>query len=67
MSKVIVSASLAGFLSYIDPETKTISKVLKGHNKPITALALTTDKTFAFTADSEGHIGKPIRTNMNFH
>uniref|UniRef100_A0A915E0F3 Actin-interacting protein 1 n=1 Tax=Ditylenchus dipsaci TaxID=166011 RepID=A0A915E0F3_9BILA len=53
---VVVSVSLAGFLSYIDPETCSVSKVLKGHQKPITAMVLSDDKKFALTGDSEGNI-----------
>uniref|UniRef100_A0A0K0FLN7 Actin-interacting protein 1 n=1 Tax=Strongyloides venezuelensis TaxID=75913 RepID=A0A0K0FLN7_STRVS len=56
LKKCIVSVSLAGFLHYIDPETGSVSKTLKGHNKPITALALSQDKKYAFTADFEGNI-----------
>lgn len=57
LNKLIVSVSLAGFVNYVDPETWSISKMLKGHNKPITAVALSQDKKFIFTADFEGHIG----------
>lgn len=58
LNDLIVSVSLAGFVNYIDPETSSISKILKGHNKPITAIALSQDKKFIFTADFEGHISK---------
>ncbi|KAI6233829.1 Actin-interacting protein 1 [Aphelenchoides fujianensis] len=54
--KWIVSTSLAGFLTYIDPDEGTIKKVIKGHNRPITAMTLSKDKTFLFTADFEGNI-----------
>ncbi|KAH7732053.1 Actin-interacting protein 1 [Aphelenchoides avenae] len=58
LNKLIVSVSLAGFVNYVDPETWSISKMLKGHNKPITAVALSQDKKFIFTADFEGHIAR---------
>ncbi|KAI1731924.1 actin-interacting protein 1 [Ditylenchus destructor] len=56
LKDVIVSVALSGFIHYIDPETCTVSKILKGHSKPITALTLSVDKKYAFTADFEGHI-----------
>lgn len=52
----IVSVSLSGFINYIDAETSSISRIIKGHNKPITALTLSHDKKFLFTADFEGNI-----------
>ncbi|KAL7070397.1 hypothetical protein ACQ4LE_010379 [Meloidogyne hapla] len=52
----IVSCSLSGFLNYVDPETLTITKILKGHNKSITAMALASDGENLFTADFEGNI-----------
>ncbi|CAK5073862.1 unnamed protein product [Meloidogyne enterolobii] len=52
----IVSCSLSGFLNYVDPETLTITKILKGHNKSITAMALASDGENVFTADFEGNI-----------
>uniref|UniRef100_A0A914HB02 Actin-interacting protein 1 n=1 Tax=Globodera rostochiensis TaxID=31243 RepID=A0A914HB02_GLORO len=52
----IVSVSLSGFINYICPETLKISRVIRGHNKSITALALSDDRRMAFTADFEGHI-----------
>lgn len=58
INNIIISVNLAAFFYYIDPEKCTIIKVLKGHNKPITALTLSNDKNFAFTADFEGNISK---------
>lgn len=58
LKKWIISVSLSGFINYTDPETMAVSKVLKGHNKSITALSLTEDRKNAFTADFEGHISK---------
>ncbi|KAI6215902.1 hypothetical protein M3Y94_00439400 [Aphelenchoides besseyi] len=54
--KWIVSASLAGFLSYINAQDGKIEKTVKGHNRPITAMTLSADKSFLFTADFEGNI-----------
>ncbi|KAI6177442.1 Actin-interacting protein 1 [Aphelenchoides bicaudatus] len=56
VSKWIISTNLAGFLSYIDPSTGAVEKVIKGHNKPITSMTLSADKQFLFTADFEGSI-----------
>ncbi|CAB3399397.1 unnamed protein product [Caenorhabditis bovis] len=53
--QALVSVSLAGFISVINPETETIEEVRQGHNKPITALNLSQDKKFLFTSDFEGH------------
>jgi WD40 repeat protein len=58
VNKWIICASLAGFISYINPESGEISKVIKGHNKPITAMVLSSDKKFLFTADFEGNISE---------
>ncbi|CAD5217207.1 unnamed protein product [Bursaphelenchus okinawaensis] len=54
--KWILSVSLAGYVSYVDPEEGEIKRILKGHNKPITAACLSQDKKFFFTADFEGNI-----------
>ena len=52
----IVSIGLSGFIFYINPDSGEITKTIRGHNKPITALAISPDKKYAFTADFEGHI-----------
>lgn len=54
----IITVSLAGFIYYTDPASGEIKKTLRGHNKPITALTLSSDKKFAFTADFEGNISE---------
>uniref|UniRef100_A0A914Y0N3 Actin-interacting protein 1 n=1 Tax=Panagrolaimus superbus TaxID=310955 RepID=A0A914Y0N3_9BILA len=54
--ETIVSIGLSGFIFYINPDSGEITKTIRGHNKPITALALSHDKKYAFTADFEGHI-----------
>ena len=56
----IITVSLAGFIYYVNSSSGEIKKTIKGHNKPITALALSPDKKFAFTADFEGHISEFI-------
>ncbi|PAV57649.1 hypothetical protein WR25_23291 [Diploscapter pachys] len=52
----LVSISLAGFINVIDPELGQLKKAVHGHNKPITALTLSTDKQWLYTADFEGHL-----------
>lgn len=52
----LFSVSLSGFIHYLDVETGSVAKTLKGHFKPITAFALSEDKSFIFTADFEGNI-----------
>ncbi|MCP9266342.1 Actin-interacting protein 1 [Dirofilaria immitis] len=48
--------NLSGFINILDLESGSVPKVLKGHNKPITALAVCHEKSLAFTADFEGNI-----------
>ncbi|EJW73506.1 hypothetical protein WUBG_15585, partial [Wuchereria bancrofti] len=52
----LVGVSLSGFLNILDLESGSVSKVLKGHNKPITAFTVCSEKALAFTADFEGNI-----------
>uniref|UniRef100_A0A8R1XZZ8 Actin-interacting protein 1 n=1 Tax=Onchocerca volvulus TaxID=6282 RepID=A0A8R1XZZ8_ONCVO len=52
----LAGVSLSGFINILDLESDSVSKVLKGHNKPITALAVCSEKALAFTADFEGNI-----------
>jgi len=53
----IVSVSLSGFINYLDPsQPEGPVKVVKGHNRPITALALSPDKKSIYSADSEGRV-----------
>lgn len=54
----LVGVSLSGFINVLDLENGVVSKNLKGHNKPITALAVCSEKALAFTADFEGNISK---------
>ncbi|CAD6190536.1 unnamed protein product [Caenorhabditis auriculariae] len=53
--KVLVSVSLSGFLSFINPELGAVDTVRHGHNKPITALAVSSDYKYLFTSDFEGN------------
>uniref|UniRef100_A0A915PZ21 Actin-interacting protein 1 n=1 Tax=Setaria digitata TaxID=48799 RepID=A0A915PZ21_9BILA len=52
----LAGVSLSGFINILDLENGSVSKVLKGHNKPITAFAVCPEKSLAFTADFEGNI-----------
>uniref|UniRef100_A0A914REL4 WD_REPEATS_REGION domain-containing protein n=1 Tax=Parascaris equorum TaxID=6256 RepID=A0A914REL4_PAREQ len=49
----LFSVSLSGFIHCLDLETGSVVKTLRGHNKPITTLAVSADKSTAFTADFE--------------
>jgi len=53
----ILSISLSGHINYLDKATPAKPwRVIKGHNKPITALTLTDDRQTVFTASSDGNI-----------
>ncbi|VDK51990.1 unnamed protein product [Anisakis simplex] len=52
----LFSVSLSGFIHCLDVESESVKKTIKGHNKPITALTVSIDKSTAFTADFEGNI-----------
>ncbi|VDN41572.1 unnamed protein product, partial [Gongylonema pulchrum] len=54
----LVGISLSGFVNILDLESGSVSKVLKGHNKPLTSLAVCAEKSLAFTADFEGNISE---------
>lgn len=64
----LVGVSLSGYLNILDLENGSVSKILKGHNKPITSLAISAEKSLAFTADFEGNISKfsPFNGLMKF-
>lgn len=57
-NNALISVSLSGFINYLDRKSESIERVISGHNKPITALALSPDKSLAFTADFEGNISE---------
>lgn len=53
----ILTVSLSGFINYLDKSnTAKPYRVVKGHNKPITGLALTEDRQTMFTASSDGNV-----------
>ncbi|XP_072394337.1 actin-interacting protein 1 [Diabrotica undecimpunctata] len=57
----LLTVSLNGFINYLDinDPTKPL-RVIKGHNKPITALTLSEDRTTMYTASHDGFV-----TNWN--
>ncbi|VDD95750.1 unnamed protein product [Enterobius vermicularis] len=70
----LFSISLAGFIYYLDVGKGSITKIIKGHFKPITAFALSEDRSTIFTADFEGNItrwslpsGENERITPNVH
>lgn len=53
----IVSVSLSGFLNYLDLDNPAkVKQVVKGHNKPITALCLGANRKIFYTGSSDGNI-----------
>jgi len=53
----MISVSLSGFINYLDPDNPdTPKRVIKGHNKPITAMALNADRKTIYTAASDGTV-----------
>uniref|UniRef100_A0A914VLH2 Actin-interacting protein 1 n=1 Tax=Plectus sambesii TaxID=2011161 RepID=A0A914VLH2_9BILA len=57
LKNAIISVSLAGFIYYLDPANPDKhANIVKGHNKPITALAVSDDKRYLFTGDFEGNV-----------
>lgn len=53
----MLSVSLSGVISYLDkdnPDTPRL--VIKGHNKPITCLAIHVDRNFVYTASHDGTV-----------
>jgi WD40 repeat protein len=52
----ILTVSLAGFINYLDKNSGRPSRILKGHNKPITALSATVDRKEIYTASSDGNV-----------
>jgi len=53
----MISVSLSGFINYLDPENPDKpKKVIKGHNKPITSMALSLDRKTIYTAASDGTV-----------
>lgn len=52
---LIISLSLSGALNYLTESSPTPIRTVVGHQKPLTALAITADKT-AFTGSTDGRI-----------
>ncbi|KAL1461035.1 hypothetical protein WDU94_012967 [Cyamophila willieti] len=53
----LLTVSLSGFISYLDVNNpSTPVRVIKGHNKPITALALSPDRSTVYTGSHDGFI-----------
>ncbi|XP_033223453.1 actin-interacting protein 1 [Belonocnema kinseyi] len=57
----LLSVSLSGFINYlnVDDPSKPL-RIIKGHNKPITVLALSPDRSTIYTGSHDGYI-----TNWN--
>ena len=52
----LLSVSLSGQINYLDPKDPSKpSRIIEGHNKPITAIAKVNDKMI-YTGDSDGRI-----------
>lgn len=57
----MLSVSLSGFINYLDPSNPTTPlRIIKGHNKPITAVTLSEDRSIIYTASHDGAV-----TNWN--
>lgn len=57
----ILTVSLSGFINYLDLANPTKPKrIIKGHNKPITAVSLSEDRSIIYTASHDGAV-----TNWN--
>ena len=51
----MISISLSGFINYLDPDKPDKpKKVLKGHNKPVTKMAVSGDGKTIYTSGSDG-------------
>lgn len=53
----LLSVSLSGFINYLDVNNPTKPlRILKGHNKPITVLTLSEDRSNIFTGSHDGFV-----------
>lgn len=53
----ILTVSLSGFINYLDRNNPSSPRrILKGHNKPIMAMAITPDKSRIYTGSTDGQI-----------
>ncbi len=55
--KDIISAALNGEIFYWDPEATSPKKILRGHNKSVTALAFDGKSNTLYSSGYDGHIG----------
>ncbi|XP_077294652.1 actin-interacting protein 1 flr [Arctopsyche grandis] len=63
----LLTVSLSGFINYLDVNNPSKPhRILKGHNKPITKLALNEDKDKVYTASHDGFVTKwDAKTGVN--
>lgn len=53
----LLSVSLSGFINYLDiNDPSKPLRIIKGHNKPITVLALSEDRSSIFTGSHDGFV-----------
>lgn len=53
----LLTVSLSGFINYLDINNPDKPhRIVKGHNKPITVLTLSEDRTRIFTGSHDGHV-----------
>ena len=53
----LLTVGLHGFITYLDPNNPSQPKrVIKGHNKPITALAVSRDRNHIYTGSHDGNV-----------
>uniref|UniRef100_A0A4D5RAV3 Actin-interacting protein 1 n=1 Tax=Scolopendra viridis TaxID=118503 RepID=A0A4D5RAV3_SCOVI len=53
----VLSVSLSGFINYLDVNNPSKPlRIIKGHNKSITSLAVTEDKNTIFTGSHDGYV-----------
>ncbi|KAI1320904.1 WD40 repeat-like protein, partial [Mortierella claussenii] len=52
----LVSLSLSGDLNYLDPSTSQTSRIIKGHQKAITAFTVSGDKKTLLTGSYDGRV-----------
>ncbi|XP_037072240.1 actin-interacting protein 1-like [Pollicipes pollicipes] len=53
----LLTVGLHGFITYLDPKNPSQPiRVIKGHNKPITALAVSQDKSHIYTGSHDGNV-----------
>lgn len=53
----LLTVGLHGFITYLDPDNPDKPKrIIKGHNKPITALAISPKTSTIYTGSHDGHV-----------